>query len=162
MNLKNKAKLLTALLIVGILASAMTAMTSALPTTNSAAKISSSSAALPPEVEKLKAQLPATLAETEDMVLPVRGRFLMWTQDLQHIMWGRFGARYFVGIDNLGKKAWGIYGQGYFAGFYDGQFFWGRYSNGYWRAQGLFDLNTAYGRYVTYPVPMPTTSSTRP
>jgi hypothetical protein len=162
MKLKNRAKLLlTAALIVGILASSMLALASALPTSTVAAKAASTSA-LPPEVEQLKPQIPATLAEAEASVLPIRGRYLMWTHDLRHIMWGQFGARYFVGTDNLGKHAWGIYGRGYFAGFYDGQFFWGRYSNGYWKAQGLFGLNAAYGKYVTYPVPTITTSAVPP
>jgi len=173
MKLKNRAKLLaTTLLIIGILASSMLALASALPAStvsvkavsNSAAsaKAVNTNAALPPEVEQLKAQLPATLAEAEAQVLPIRGRYVMWTHDLQHIMWGRFGARFFTGTDNLGKQAWGIYGQGYFAGFYDGQFFWGRYGSGYWKAQGLFGLNAAYGKYVTYPVPVPTTSAVPP
>jgi hypothetical protein len=160
-KLKNRTKiLLTTLFVVGILASSMTALTSALPASTVAAKAAGTGMALPPEVEQLKAQIPATLAQAEAQVLPVRGTYLMWTCDLQHIMWGRFGARYFVGTDNLGKQAWGIYGRGYFAGFYDGQFFWGRYSNGNWKAQGLFGLNAAYGNYVTYPIPVPTTSAT--
>ncbi len=160
MKLKNRAKLFaTTLLIVGILASSMMAFATALPASKVSAKALSANAVIPPEVEQLKAQLPATLAEAEARVLPLRGRFVMWTHDLQHIMWGRFGARFFMGTDNLGENAWGIYEKGYFAGFYDGQFFWGRYSNGYWKAQGLFGLNAAYGRYVIYPVPIPTTSA---
>ena len=163
MKLKNRAKIfLTALVVVAILTSAMLAAASALPLTANSVKAQNANGALPPEVQQLKSQLPATLADAEAQVLPVRGRYLMWTQDLQHIMWGRFGGRYFVGTDNLGKNAWGIYGRGYFAGFYDGQFFWGRYSAGYWKAQGLFGLNAAYGRYVTYPLSISTTSSVPP
>lgn len=68
----------------------------------------------------------------------MRARFLMWTYDGVHIMWGFCGNGRFTGTDNLGNHCWGIYGKGVFAGFYEGEFFWGRYSNGTWKAQGLF------------------------
>ena len=77
----------------------------------------------------------------------------MWTYDGVHIMWGVFGNGRFVGTDNLGKRCWGIYGRGIFAGFYDGEFFWGRYNNGAWKAQNLFGLKYSYGKYVIFPQP---------
>jgi hypothetical protein len=77
-------------------------------------------------------------------------------------MWGRFGGHIFIGTDNLGKRAWGIYGDGYFAGFYDGQFFWGKYYNSYWKAQDLFGLQFSRGRYITYPFPTITPAATPP
>jgi hypothetical protein len=64
-----------------------------------------------------------------------------------------YGNGRFVGTDNLGKRCWGIYGRGVFAGFYDGEFFWGKYGNGAWKAQYLFGLENSYGKYVTFPVP---------
>ncbi len=78
MKLKNRAKILaTTLLIVGILASSMMALASALPASTTSANALSTNAALPPEVEQLKAQIPATLADAEARMLPVRGRFVM-------------------------------------------------------------------------------------
>jgi hypothetical protein len=44
-------------------------------------------------------------------------------------------------------------------GFYDGKFFWGAYSSGYWKAEGLFGLNAAYGRYFTCPIPIVATAT---
>ena len=108
----------------------------------------------------LKERIPKTLEETEALVMPVRSRFLMWTKDLTHVMWGSFGNGHFVGTDNLGRRAWGIYYQGVFAGFYDGEFFYGRYSNGCWKAQNLFGLPQSYGRYTVAPFPVPTTATT--
>ena len=75
-------------------------------------------------------------------------------------MWGFFGNGFFVGKDNLGVRAWGVYRQGVFAGFYDSRFFYGKYCNGSWKAQGLFVDATTYGRYVLAPVViLPTTAS---
>jgi hypothetical protein len=84
----------------------------------------------------------------------------MWTDDGVHIMWGVFGNGRFVGTDNLGKRCWGIYGRGIFAGFYDGEFFWGKYENGAWKAQYLFGLENSYGKYVTFPTPVTTSANT--
>jgi len=112
--------------------------------------------------EQLKKLVPTTLAEAEASILPVRRRFLMWTYDGVHILWGTFGNGRFVGMDNLGKQCWGIYGRGVFAGFYDGQFFWGRYINGAWKAQYLFALAYSNGRYMTFPLAIPTVASKIP
>ncbi|UCF44849.1 MAG: hypothetical protein JSW44_03535 [Candidatus Bathyarchaeota archaeon] len=109
--------------------------------------------------EQLKELAPATLEEAERSIYPIRRRFLMWTYDGVHIMWGVYGNGRFVGTDNLGKRCWGIYGKGIFAGFYDGDFFWGKYCNGTWKAEYLFGLANSRGRYVLFPPPAITTNS---
>jgi len=101
--------------------------------------------------EQLRQLVPETLEEAEGSIYPVRSRFLLWTNDGVHIMWGFYGNGRFVGTDNLGKRCWGIYGKGVFAGFYDGKFFWGRYSNGLWKAEYLFGLEASQGKYVLFP-----------
>lgn len=112
--------------------------------------------------EEMKEKIPATYEEAEKLMAeveatPVPNRYLMWTRDGRHIMWGTLRGGYFTGEDNLGKKAWGIYHNGMFAGFYDGRFFYGRYSRGRWKAYGLFGLRSSSGRYVLFPslVPKP-------
>jgi hypothetical protein len=66
-------------------------------------------------------------------------------------MWGYVGNGYFVGQDNNGKSCWGICGSGVFAGFYDGEFFWGKYRCGNWKAIGLFGENYSFGKYILFP-----------
>jgi len=110
------------------------------------------------DVETLKKKIPTTFEEAETSISPLRARFLLWTHDGVHVLWGIYGNGRFVGTDNLGKRCWGIYGRGVFAGFSDGEFFWGRYANGAWKAQYLFDLRYAYGKYVLFP--QPTVTST--
>jgi len=105
------------------------------------------------DTEQLKELAPATIEEAERNIYPVRHRFLMWTNDGLHIMWGILGNGRFVGTDNLGKRCWGIYGKGVFAGFYDGDFFWGKYSNGLWKAEYLFGLDNSCGSYLLFPSP---------
>jgi len=105
------------------------------------------------DTEQLRELAPATLEEAERNIWPVRYRFLMWTSDGMHIMWGIIGNGRFVGTDNLGKRCWGIYGKGVFAGFYDGEFFWGKYSNGLWKAEYLFGLDNSRGSYELFPSP---------
>jgi len=107
------------------------------------------SATIPSEAETLRRRIPSKLEEAEEAMLPLKGRFLMWTYDLRHIMWGCFGNGYFVGTDNLGKRTWGLYGEQVFAGLYDGDFFCGFYGNGWWRAFGLFGERQTHGRYLT-------------
>ena len=106
-----------------------------------------------PEVneENLRDALPNTYEEAETRVSTLRTRFLLYTHDGTHIMWGVVGNNYFVGSDNLGKRCWGIYGNGVFAGFYDGEFFWGNYRGGNWKAEGLFGQNYAHGKYILFP-----------
>jgi len=104
---------------------------------------------IPDEVDELKKRVPTRPEEAEEAMRPLKGRFLMWTHDLKHIMWGCFGNGYFVGADNLGERAWGIYGEKVFAGLYGGDFFWGFYRSGRWRAFGLFGERRTYGRYLT-------------
>lgn len=106
--------------------------------------------------EKIKGEIPQTYELTAEKVnnATLRGKFLMWTRDGEHIMWGKYGNKHFVGKDNEGKKAWGIYGNGFFAGFYGGdggEFFYGKYRGGHWRAYNLFDENISSGRYVLFP-----------
>ena len=134
-----------------------------LPATASKAEITANSdiaisAEQAEDEQQLKELVPATPEEAEKNILPVRTRYLMWTHDGVHIMWGVFGKGRFVGTDNLGKRCWGIYGRGVFAGFYDGEFFWGKYENGAWKAQYLFGLENSYGKYVTFPSPVATSA----
>ncbi len=114
------------------------------------------------DAEKLKSLIPPTPEEAESQIVPVRNRFLLWTYDLKHIMWGTYGNGFFVGTDNLGTRAWGIYRQGVFAGFSDGRFFYGRYYNSSWKARGLFGEASTYGRYVIAPVVILQTTTSLP
>lgn len=104
------------------------------------------------DVDNLRELVPESYDET-DARLVQRTRFLLYTRDGKYVMWGFVGNGHFVGTDNMGKRCWGIYGKGVFAGFYDGEFFWGNYRYGNWKAQGLFGLNTASGKYVLFPTP---------
>jgi len=106
------------------------------------------------DIEKLKELIPETYEEVEAEILPLprRTRFLLYTHDGKHIMWGYVGNGRFFGQDNLDKRCWGIYGKGFFAGFYDGEFFWGRYSNGQWKAVDLFGERYTHGEYVLFPI----------
>ena len=104
-------------------------------------------------VEQLKELAPEIFEEAEESIYPIRRRFLLWTYDGVHIMWGVYGNGRFVGTDNLGKRCWGIYGKGVFAGFYNGEFFWGKYDNGVWKAEYLFGLEYSRGEYVLFPPP---------
>jgi hypothetical protein len=107
---------------------------------------------IPEEAEELKEIVPATVAEAEANVVPLRNRFLMWTHDLEHVMWGYYRNGFFIGTDNQGKLAWGVYGNGFFAGLYDGEFFWGKYRDGRWRARYLFgEEKVTHGGYVVAP-----------
>jgi hypothetical protein len=102
------------------------------------------------DVDDLKESVPGTYEETDSRICQ-RIRFLLYTHDGKHIMWGFVGNGYFVGQDNLGKRCWGIYGKGVFAGFYDGEFFWGKYRCGNWKAMGLFGENYTHGKYILFP-----------
>jgi hypothetical protein len=102
------------------------------------------------DIEDLKARVPETYDETNAQIRQ-RTRFLLYTHDGKHVMWGFVGNGYFVGQDNLGKRCWGIYGEGVFAGFYDGEFFWGKYRCGNWKATGLFGENYTHGKYILFP-----------
>ena len=111
-------------------------------------------------MERLREKIPETFEAAETRMPPVRNRYLLYTSDGTHIMWGSYGNGIFVGTDNNGKRCWGIYGNGIFAGFYDGEFFWGTYNNGEWKAEYLFGLRYSRGNYVLFPVP--TTASVAP
>jgi hypothetical protein len=95
--------------------------------------------------EQLRELNPATLEEAERSIYPLRSRFIMWTNDGVHLTWSIYGNCRFVGTDNLGKRCWRIYGKGIFAGFYDGEFFWGKYDNGAWKAKYLFGIYRSAG-----------------
>jgi hypothetical protein len=109
--------------------------------------------------ELLKQLAPETFEDAERSIYPVRRRFILWTNNGVHVMWGVYGNGRFVGTDNLGKRCWGIYGKGVFAGFYDGEFFWGKYSNGAWTAEYLFGLDSSRGEYMLFPPPAITTDA---
>ncbi len=102
------------------------------------------------DVDELKERVLETYEETDAQII-TRVRFLLYTHDGKHIMWGYVGNGYFVGQDNQGKNCWGIYGNGVFAGFYDGEFFWGKYRCGNWKAIGLFGENYSFGKYILFP-----------
>lgn len=103
------------------------------------------------DVDSIREVVPDTYEETDARVSTQRTRFLLYTNDGKHVMWGFVGNGHFVGTDNLGKRCWGIYGKGVFAGFYDGEFFWGKYRCGNWKAEGLFGMNCAQGKYILFP-----------
>ncbi|MEJ2240927.1 MAG: hypothetical protein P8Y18_02125 [Candidatus Bathyarchaeota archaeon] len=103
------------------------------------------------EPANIQEKVPQTYEEAEALVSIQRVRFLLYTNDGKHIMWGFVGNNYFVGQDNMDKRCWGIYGKGIFAGFYDQQFFWGKYRGGNWKAEGLFETNFTYGKYILFP-----------
>ena len=104
------------------------------------------------DVDEIKERVLATYEET-DARITTRVRFILYTHDGEHVMWGYVGNGYFVGQDNQGKNCWGIYGNGVFAGFYDTEFFWGKYRCGNWKAMGLFGENYSFGKYVLFPTP---------
>ena len=105
------------------------------------------------DVDNIRDVVPNTFEETDEKISIRRTRFLLYTNDGKYIMWGYVGNNHFVGTDNLGNRCWGIYGKGVFAGFYDGKFFWGKYRSGSWKAEGLFGLNAAEGKYILFPTP---------
>jgi hypothetical protein len=105
------------------------------------------------DLDSLKEAVPSTYEETDARVSTQRVRFLLYTNDGKHVMWGFVGNGHFVGTDNNGKRCWGIYGNNVFAGFYDGEFFWGKYRSNNWKAEGLFGLNYANGKYILFPTP---------
>lgn len=109
----------------------------------------------PETLEQVKAKVPSTYADAEASINVTQGKFLLWTRDGTHIMWGRYGSNYFAGQDNLGKKAWGIYWNNNFAGFYGQEFFYGKYRNGHWKAVNLFGAKRSAGSYVLFPANLP-------
>jgi hypothetical protein len=153
--------LMLAILAVNLVMAATTTLNTPAPAANSLEAVeklsTDKSIIISPEQaenqEQLKELTPQTLEEAERSIYPVRHRFLLYTSDGVHIMWGIYGNGRFVGTDNLGKRCWGIYGKGVFAGFYDGDFFWGKYSNGSWKAEYLFGLENSRGSYVLFPPP---------
>lgn len=130
--------------------------------TQSSSATSSPAPTEPSAIEKFKAQVPKTLEEAQ-AAIPIKTRYISYTSDGAHVVWGFQGHGNFTGTDNNGKQLWGIYGQGICAGFYDGKFFWGQYSNdGSWKAQYLFGLNNSSGKYVVFPLAIAATTATAP
>jgi len=155
MNKKKISVAAIAILLLGLLA--VNVAMAATPVANAATKNSTTavSAEQPPsDIEQMMLLIPNTPEEAETAICPARNRFILWTHDGAHVLWGIYGNGRFSGTDNLGKRCWGIYGNGIFAGFYDGEFFWGKYSNGAWKAQYLFGLRYSYGKYVLFPTPL--------
>ena len=109
------------------------------------------------KIDEWKELVPKTYEAAEYMLLKEQSatllprRFLMWTGNGEHIMWGHYGKGYFVGQDNAGENVWGIWGKNVFAGFYNDEFFYGRYASGKWSANYLFGEEMSRGRYVTFP-----------
>lgn len=156
------ATLMLIILAVNLAMGATLALTTPITSSNVLDKISADqndagSIVISSEQEEDKAQLrklaPATPEEAEQSIYPIKRRFLMWTNDGVHVMWGIYGNGRFVGTDNLSKRCWGIYGKGVFAGFYDDEFFWGKYDSGAWKAEYLFGLECSSGSYVLFPPP---------
>ena len=129
-------------------------------------KLNTAAIEIPVEIADNVASLvdlaPETYEEAEASILSVRSRFILWTSNGVHVMWGSHGNGIFVGNDNLGKRCWGIYGKGVFAGFYDSDFFYGKYENGNWKAQYLFGLENSRGEYKLFPAPTLTANSVAP
>lgn len=96
-----------------------------------------------PNIEEIRTEL-------ED----VKGRFIMYTHDGMHILWGNIGNGHFVGQDDTGAEIWGIYENHKFAGFKDGELFYGSYrgghKGGFWKAFNLYD-EESFGRFVLFP-----------
>ena len=106
-----------------------------------------------------EAQAQADLTELEDQIptydqteaqLTNWNRFLLWTHDGVNVMWGKFGNGYFIGEDNSDKHTWGVYGSHVFAGFYDGEFFYGKYRSNIWKARGLFGEASSKGKFEVF------------
>ncbi|OGI14996.1 hypothetical protein A3K63_03155 [Candidatus Micrarchaeota archaeon RBG_16_49_10] len=111
---------------------------------------------------QLKEMVPESYDKALELVEPPDAvakpnRFILWTNDGQNVMWGKYGNGFFVGEDNTGKKAWGVYHKGIFMGFYDGKEFKGEYGGPrlkrffWWRADGLFGLKDGKGGILTFP-----------
>ena len=100
--------------------------------------------------ENVLNQIPDTYDLTNEKIT-IPNRFILYTHDGKNIMWGTYGNSYFRGQDNNGKFTWGIYGENVFAGFYQGEFFWGKYRNNKWKANGIFGLKRSRGNFVTFP-----------
>jgi hypothetical protein len=105
----------------------------------------------PLDLDKLAELVPTTPEDAESKIPPRGGRFILWTHDGVHVVWGRYGNGFFVGTDNQGIRIWGIYYQNTFAGFYGDQLFWGRYCHGRWIAVNLFNQHMATGEYRLFP-----------
>lgn len=98
----------------------------------------------------------------EEEAVPIVRRFILWTHDGVHVMWGTLGNGYFIGEDNEDVEVWGIYHGGTFAGFYGDEFFHGAYRGNKWVALNLFGENLSYGKFELFPKPHITATQPRP
>jgi hypothetical protein len=74
------------------------------------------------EIAALKMTVPETFEKADDAVSMTRHRFILYTHDGVHVMWGFYGNGHFTGRDNHDVRTWGIFGKGVFAGFYGEEF----------------------------------------
>ena len=102
----------------------------------------------------VKQNMPDSFAQADEYIGlgPERNRYLMWTNDGVHIMWGFYGNGYFIGYDDQGKQAYGVYGNRSFTGYYDGELFNGKTRGFNWKAEGLFHESETSGKLVLFPV----------
>jgi hypothetical protein len=78
-------------------------------------------------------------------------RFILWTHDGKHLMWGTYANGYFIAEDNEGNDIWGIYNDGTFAGFGGNGFFVGKYRSHIWGAWNLFEEGKrSFGQFKTF------------
>ena len=141
-----------ALLLMGLFAIQSVAATSSTVAVNERLLTARSQPiAVDDDLAALKEAVPETFEEADDVVSTMRHRFLLYTHDGVHVMWGFYGNGYFTGRDNHDVRTWGIYGKGVFAGFYGGEFFYGRYREGQWNAVDLFGEASTHGSYVLFP-----------
>jgi hypothetical protein len=139
--------------------------------------------------EDLHPLVPQTYEEAKANIIAYNGKYILWTIDGSHIMWGEFGYQtskcgnsecdptksyclmkcsgegygYFIGQDDLGNEAWGVFNKRNFAGIYNGEPFSGNWNEKKWTASGLFGLDKASGSYVTFkPTPVPVAPPYKP
>ncbi len=105
--------LMLVILAVNLAMGATFASNTSVPSANALEKVSTNqnndnSIVISPEQaddkEQLKELAPATPEEAERSIYQIRRRFLMWTNDGVHVMWGIYGNGRFVGTYNLGKR----------------------------------------------------------
>jgi hypothetical protein len=141
-----------ALLLVGLFAiQSVAAASSTVALNEDLLTARSQPIAIDDEITALKEAVPETFEEADDVASTTRHRFLLYTHDGVHVMWGVYGNGHFAGRDNHDVRTWGIYGKGVFAGFYGSEFFYGRYRDGQWNAVDLFGEANTHGSYVLFP-----------
>ena len=103
--------------------------------------------------------LPKDYDEATDLIAYPKNKFILWTHDGNNVMWGNYGDGYFFGEDSNGVRVWGAYGNGHFSGYYDNEFFYGKYGKNHWKAYGLFGEKRSFGGFKLFsedrPIPFP-------